>query len=422
MNTDTPTSPDDGNVSVLAPLRRTRIRRIVGAQFLAETGDGISLVALPLYVWERTGSEVATSLTFAAEMGFGAIGAIVGGVLADALDRQRVLLVSYLTRAVLLIAAFVVDPLLAAVSFGVIARAGGQADNPSFDAVIPAQANGDLQQLLALRRLIQGVSISIGPAVGALIVAVIGPRAGLAANACTFVVAFLLMRSVRNLDVDIDERRAAQAGQSMSDVVADVVRGARSILAAPGLSRIVFYFALVMAAVGIVQAGALVWFERDLEVGGYWYGLAIAGYGLGSILGLLWAGQRTFHWPLPRILLAAAPIYAAACGVSAVIEQPWMLPIGWLLWGAALGPEIVVSELFLVGSVPESGRGRAYATMGLAITVGAAVGFAASGPLLEAFTARSVIISTAGLVLATGLLWLRPALQNEPHWKPTAAP
>ena len=159
---------------------------MVTAQFLAETGDGISLVALPLYVWERTESELWTSMTFAAEMGFGAIGAVIGGVLADTFDRQRVLLTSYLVRAALLVLAFAVDPLLAAVAFGVVARAGGQADNPAFDALIPNQADGDLQQLLALRRLIQGVSFTVGPAVGALIIAAIGPRPGLAVNAATF--------------------------------------------------------------------------------------------------------------------------------------------------------------------------------------------------------------------------------------------
>ena len=411
---------DRDTTSVVAPLRRSRVRRIVGAQFLAETGDGISLVALPIYVWERTGSELYTSLTFAAEMGLGAVGAMVGGVLADTFDRQRVLLTSYLVRAVLLFAAFAIDPLLAAVTFGVLARAGGQADNPSFDALVPSQAEGDLQQLLALRRLIQGVSISIGPAAGALIIALIGPRAGLAVNAATFVVAFAILRTVADVDLDSVERLAERAGQRVRDVVADVARGARAILAAPGLSRFVLYISLVMASVGIVQAGALVWFERDLEVGGYWYGLSIAGYGFGTILGLLWAGARGFSWPLPRIALAATPIYAIACGVSAVIEQPWILPIGWLLWGVALGPEVVVSELFIVGSVPEAGRGRAYATIGLALTVGSAIGFAVSGPLLESFDARWVIIGTAGLVLVTGLIWLGPSVRNEPHWRITS--
>ena len=128
---------------------------MVTAQFLAETGDGISLVALPLYVWERTESELWTSMTFAAEMGFGAIGAVIGGVLADTFDRQRVLLTSYLVRAALLVLAFAVDPLLAAVAFGVVARAGGQADNPAFDAI--------LEELDEFGVKVESVSASFGP-------------------------------------------------------------------------------------------------------------------------------------------------------------------------------------------------------------------------------------------------------------------
>ena len=176
---------------------------MVAAQFLAEVGDGVSLVALPLYVWARTGSEVWTSITFGVELALGVGFSVVGGILADAFDRQRVLLVSYLVRATLLLGAFVVDPLLAAVALGVSARALGMADNPSFDALIPGQARGDLQQVVALRRLIQAVSITIGPGIGALAVWLIGPRPSLLLNAGAFVVSFIVLIGVRGLDGDL---------------------------------------------------------------------------------------------------------------------------------------------------------------------------------------------------------------------------
>ena len=390
---------------------------MVTAQFLAETGDGISLVALPLYVWERTESELWTSMTFAAEMGFGAIGAVIGGVLADTFDRQRVLLTSYLVRAALLVLAFAVDPLLAAVAFGVVARAGGQADNPAFDALIPNQADGDLQQLLALRRLIQGVSFTVGPAVGALIIAAIGPRPGLAVNAATFAVAFVVLGSVRGLDAGSVARRAEKAGQTVGDALRDLAAGTRTILRSPGMTLVVVYMAYVMATVGLLMAAAVVWFERDLDVGGYWFGLSVAGFGIGTIGGLAWAGSRRFTWSLPRVLVVAAPIYAVTCGISAAVEQPWILPIGWFLWGMALGPEFVLTELFIVASVPESGRGRAYAAIGIATTIGQAIGYVVSGPLLEAFDARWVILGTSAAVLAQIVIWLRPAIADEPHWR-----
>ena len=139
---------------------------MVTAQFVSELGDGITTVALPLYVYARTQSALATSLTFMAELLAGVVFGIIGGVLADGLDRQRVLIASYVARAALLVATVAVGPLWLVIVFGVAARAGGQLDNPSFDAMVPEHADGDLQQVLALRRFIQAVSYTIGPAVG----------------------------------------------------------------------------------------------------------------------------------------------------------------------------------------------------------------------------------------------------------------
>ena len=156
------------HLAVLGPLRRPRFRRMVTAQFVSELGDGITTVALPLYVYARTASPLATSLTFMAELLAGVVLGVVGGMLADSLDRRRVLVWSYLVRAALLVAAVAVEPLWMAILFGVLARAGGQLDNPAFDAMVPEHADGDLQQVLALRRLVQSISYTIGPAVGAL--------------------------------------------------------------------------------------------------------------------------------------------------------------------------------------------------------------------------------------------------------------
>ena len=405
-------SPD--SVSVLAPLRRKRVRRMVGAQFLAETGDGITLVALPLYVYERTGSELLTSITFAAEMGVGAVGAVAGGVLADTFDRQRVLLTSYLVRAALLAAAFAVDPLLAAVSLGVLARAGGQADNPSFDALVPTQARGDLQQLLALRRLIQGVSISVGPAVGAFIVAAVGPRTGIAVNAAAFVVAWVILQSVKQLDTDHASRRVQRSGQTTRDAARRPrTRRPRD----PRRTRPHPTRRLPRRHDGhhrrrprcrhrLVRTRP----SKSADTGSG----AVAAYGIGTVIGLYLAGRHTFTWPLPRILVASAPVYATATAIGIAAEITWLLPATWLIWGIALGPEMVTGEVFIVRTVPAAGRGRAYASIGVAITIGFAIGYTISGPLLENFTARSVLLGLALAILASGPCGFAPPSATNP--------
>lgn len=399
--------------SILTPLRRPRFRRMITAQFVAETGDGITLVALPLYVFARTDSALLTSLTFAAEMTLGILLGFLGGIAADAFDRQRVLLTSYLVRGGLLVAAFAVGPLWLAVTFGVMARALGQLDNPSFDALVPGQAEDDLQQVLAVRRFVQAVSITIGPAVGALAVSLIGPRPALLLNAALFAVSWLILVGVDHLDADHADRVAARAGLSVSESARDLVGGMAIAGRLPGVRRLVLYWSLVMATVAIVMAAAVVWFERELAVDEVWYGLAISAYGIGAAIGAAWAGGRSFSWPLPRVLLVAAPVYAVFCGFGVLFEVPWLLPLGWLCWGIALGPEMVLGELFFVRRVPEESLGRAFAGVGVANTIGMAVGYTIAGPALELWGPRSVVLGVAAFILLLGLvLWLRPAMEG----------
>ncbi len=393
---------------------------MVTAQFVAETGDGITMVALPLYVFARTDSALLTSLTFAAELGLGVVLGFLGGLAADALDRQRVLLTSYLVRGALLAIAFAVGPLWLAVTFGVMARALGQLDNPSFDALVPGQAEDDLQQVLAVRRFIQAVSITLGPAAGAFAVTLIGPRPALLLNTVFFAVAWLVLVGVAGLDADYEVRRAARAGLTPTERLKDLAGGMAVAVRVPGVRRLVTYWALFMTLVAVVMAAAVVWFARDLGAAEVWYGLAISAYGVGAAIGAAWAGGRSFTWSLPRVLVVAVPIYAVLCGVGVLFAVPWLLPLGWLTWGIVLGPEMVLGETFFVRRIPEESLGRAFAGLGVATTLGMAAGYAVAGPALEAWGAKTVILMTAGAILGLGAMWVGPAIRGADWLEPAA--
>jgi MFS family permease len=398
--------------AVFGPLRRPRFRRMVAAQFVSELGDGITTVALPLYVYARTQSALATSLTFMAELLAGVVLGVVGGVLADALDRQRVLVASYIARAVLLVATVAVGPLWLVIVFGVLARAGGQLDNPSFDAMVPEHAQGDLQQVLALRRFIQAVSYTIGPAIGALAVSLAGPRRALLLDAVTFLLAVAMLAPIRHLDASLSDRRAAHEGQSLGERINSMLDGVRILLGPPLVRRLVGYWTVVMATVAIVMAAAIVWFEEVLEVSEAWYGISIACYGVGATLGLVWAGSRRFRLPLAVILVISAPVYALASIVGVVALVPWLLPLGWLVWGFAMGPEMVLGEVLVVESVPEAVRGRAFAAMAVLTILGMAIGYGLAGPMIEGLGARATIAWTSLAILLLALLWIGPAVRS----------
>ncbi len=396
---------------MIAPLRRPVFRRMVASQFASEAGDGVTLVALPLYVFERTNSALATSLTFTAELVGGVILGIVGGVLADAVDRRLVLMVSAVIRGALLVGAFLLDPVLAAVSLGVLARAMGSVDNPSFDALVPSQADGDLQQVLAIRRLVQAVSITVGPAIGAVAVEFVGARSAILLNAGAFVISFAIMATLPGLDKGLADRQAGRVEGSMGKQIGTMLSGMGVVATTPGVRRLVAYNVGVMMTVAAVMGAAVIWYEVELDVSGSWFGLAVAAYGVGAALGMGLFGGFSFRLPLPVIIVIATPLYAISAGIGVMWELPWLLPLGWFMWGIALGPELVLGEVTIVSNIAEEKLGRAFAGIGVGTTLGMAVGYAIAGPSLERFGARSTILFTAGAVLLLGMTWIGPAIE-----------
>jgi MFS family permease len=372
---------------------------LVGAQFLSETGDGVVMVALPLYVLAETGSATAMSLAFTASMAGGAVLAVVGGVCADRFDRQTVLKLSFLARAALLVA------------LGVSARMLGQMDNPSFDALVTAQAtDDDMQQVLSVRRFIQSVSIVIGPGIGALLVWLIGEKPTLLAAAVAFVLAACIHLWIGGIDTGHAERRAGHEAANWREFGVGIAIVART----PFVRRLCGYWMIQTAAIAIAMASAAVWFEQTLESGDYWYGLSIAGYGVGSALATLAFGGHRFTWSLPQVLRTAAPVYALACGIGVAAHVPWLMLAGWTLWGLTFGPEIVRAEPEFVARIDTANLGRAYAGIGVAITAGSALGYAVAGPLIDGAGPRVSTLVAATILLGSGALWVMPGRATAP--------
>ncbi|MFE5675544.1 MFS transporter, partial [Streptomyces erythrochromogenes] len=84
-------------------------RRLWTAGFVSETGDWIFMIAMPVFVYQLTGSVTATATNFILELLPGLLLSPVAGVLADRWDRRRLMIGVSLLQVLVLLPLLAVD-------------------------------------------------------------------------------------------------------------------------------------------------------------------------------------------------------------------------------------------------------------------------------------------------------------------------
>jgi MFS family permease len=168
------------------PLRRRDFRLLFVAQTVSFAGSMITYVAIPFQVFHLTRSPLAVGLLGLAELVPLLLTALVGGALADARDRRRLVQATEaglaLASAGLAANAFLPHPRVGVLYAAAAAIAGLDGlQRPSLDALIPRLVSREeLPAAAALRSLRGNAGMLAGPALGGLLIA----TAGLPSAAC----------------------------------------------------------------------------------------------------------------------------------------------------------------------------------------------------------------------------------------------
>lgn len=160
-----------------APLRESRqFRLLFIGRTISVAGSQFTVVAAPVQVFQITDSTWMVGLLALAQLPPLLIASFLGGTLADAFDRRRILVVTQLLLALasvgLALNAMLDDPQLwiVFVLTSVIAALSG-VDSPTRTAVVPTLVTArQLPSALALNQLSYQVALVIGPAVAGLVV------------------------------------------------------------------------------------------------------------------------------------------------------------------------------------------------------------------------------------------------------------
>ena len=424
----------------IAVLRESEFRKLFLGQATSVIGVMFTVVALPFAVLEIGGTATDIGIVEAANLVPLAVFLLIGGVWADRLPRQKVMLVADFLRFGLqcTTAALLISGVAEVWQLAVLQVGMGVCEaffRPAAVGLIPQVVSTPrLQQANALSSLVMSMSITLGAVFAGLLVAAVGPGWGIGIDGLTYLVsawfllrlrpaAFLGRRGPTALPGGPGRALAGEEAAGGVETVAggpgspgflrDLAAGWREFTSHTWLWVMVAGVSMFLFAIdGPIQVlGPIV--ARDVYDGARTWGLTAAAMGIGQIAG----GLLSMRWrPRRPMLVIAAGMSLAAVPVALLaMEAPvWTLYVSLAVMGVEWGlydpfwmtcmqrvvaPEMIsrVSSYDYLGSL-------AFYPAGLAL----------AGPLADAFGVTTVLWVSAGVAILVSVFQL--------SWRDVRAP
>ena len=351
-------------------------RRLWLAQLGAQLGEAIALVAMPLLVYGLTGSAELLSLIFILQLLPRVVLAPIAGMLADSLDRRRIMLGADLARAGLVALLPFTDSAWQVALLAMMVAVGNALARPAELAAVPMVVPpGQLVPALSVSQVAASIVRIVGPALAAGVIAATGPRPAFGLQSLCFLVSAGCIAGVVLPPVEREERTTSLA-EAVRREIADGLRVVRDNPIVRGITAVEMLWQLVTAALVV---GILLFVEETLRLGddaATIFSLLTATFAAGTALGALVA--RTVEKRIGRTRLMAIGYLAPLMLVPAGFTPPLPVLFACLfILGFTDAWAVIAMQTYLAEAVPDGMRGRVYATWLGAVTLAGAVGFGA---------------------------------------------
>jgi len=385
--------------TAMSALRHRDFRVVWTGTFASNIGTWMQNVLLGAYGYTLTGSETYVAILFFAQLGPLLLLSNVGGVLADLIDRRRLLLacqtqqlVFSIVLALLVTASHPSEVLLVlcVLAIGIGNALGAPALNSILPTLVPRR---DLPGAVALQSVQMNLSRVIGPAIGAAIYAAIGASPVFGINAATYLFAIVSIVAVRY---------PALPHPGGAGVLARMGEGFRVVSRDPLMRRVLLTLVILslfsLAFVGlmpVIAADNLGIAPRSIE-----YGAFYAIFGLGAAIGAISVGTLFAGVAKARLIRPALIAFSALLAAFGLARSPVLAFVLAPVLGYAYFVVITSLSTVLQEHVDDAVRGRVMALwiMGFGGTV--PVGVLLAGPLAAATSITAVLLLGAGVALA----------------------
>jgi MFS family permease len=393
--------------------------RLYAAQLISFAGDWFATVALLGLALELTGLAGVASLVLVLQTAGFAAASPFAGILADRLDRRRLLIAADVARVPVALGFLLArdgETLWIALACVALLSIGAAVFEPTSSAALPNLVDPErLPEANVLIGSAWGTMLAVGAGLGGLVAVTLGRDVAFVLNAASFAASAFLILGIRRPLQEARDGPDATHRHGIVESVRVAIRFARN-------SRLVAAFLLSKTTFGVgtgVVALLAVFGTRVFEAGDAGIGLLFAARGVGALAGpFLARGLIGTH---DRGLLLGIALSLAVVAVSYAL-----FPLSPALWVAALlafaahcggGAQWTLSTLGLQRSTPDVIRGRLFSFDYGLVTLAITASTLAAGFLADAVAPAAAVWTMVGLIVLAGIAWVLFAL---PAWRAAA--
>ena len=394
-------APPSGLRYAFSSLRHRDYALFWSAGAVSNTGGWMQNVTVPYVIYEMTKS--TTWLGFAAFVSFfpSVIMGPVSGALADRFSRKSILVVTNLVGTLVALALWVLWVTDTATPLNIVAVlfVGSVAVGvmiTSWQAFVPALVpQAELLNAVRVNSIQFTAARAVGPALGGLVLGRFGPATAFMVNAISFlfVVGALLAIRPRRQTVE-------QSGGILEQFRAGVayVRERRALVLA-----IATILAVNLFSSSIVQLAPA--FATDqFHASKTGYGLLIAAYGLGAIIGAVTMASEAERARRSRLIQVGLGGAVAGLLLLAASERFGIGAVALVVMGVSYVVVTVSLNTTIQIRVEDRYRGRVVALYLMAIMGGLPVGALVLGWVVDLIGLRPTMVLSAALLAAYGVV------------------
>ena len=401
----------------LAPLHHSRqYRRLYVAGLITTLGAQATYVTVPYQLKNLTHSALEVGALGLVELVPLVVLGLYGGVLADRLNRRRLIIctevVLMASTLLLFVNALLWHPQVWILFLDAFVVAGVQSlQRPSIEALNQTLVPHELQRAAATLATLRSNAASIlGPALGGLVAVAIGPATVYGANLVTFAASLVLLQSLAPTPPN---------STSSSTTSASLRLGLRYARSRPDLlgTYVIDLLAMVLAFPVVMLPFVA---DRFHET----YALAVLYCGLpaGALVATLtsWWTHRIHRYG--RAVVVAAVVWGLGIALFGYASTLWLVVLGLAVGGAADAVSGIFRSTMWNESIPSDVRGRMAGIEMISYSLGPTAGQFRAGVMAAWTTLRFSLtfggVACAGSVAAVAAslptLWAFDA-RTDPH-------